>query len=574
MEDNILNQEVAKRWLEKTGVTVTVAANGAEAVSLVDQRRFDLVLMDLQMPVMDGFEATRRIRKAHRDLPVIALSAAVLEADRQKARRAGMNAHLAKPIDKNELYRKLSGWLKPIDVASGDAAQIPWLEGLEGFDVARGLGLADGDPAFYLTLLHHYNDQLTDEFADLVKPPEGMDRSEAAKKAHALKGVAGAVGHTRLADMAAEMDRAFKAGEAISETLSGELRAVMQDARQRLDALPALPGVTAQRNADTAGQDANRRSAGEGEASKPVVLIVDDQPANRMVLSKLLKDDYAIVTAESGAEALQIAAGERPPSLMLLDIEMPDMDGYEVCRRVKASVKTSGIAVIFVTGRDSAQDEEMGFSLGAVDYISKPFQPGIVRARVRNHINLKIRTDLFELLSSLDALTNIPNRRSFEEHLSREWARAARKGLSLSVAMMDIDHFKLYNDHYGHGAGDDCLRLVARTLKKTLTRPTDIIARYGGEEFVALLPDTDAKGALHIGEQMRAAVEAAAIAHGYSPTAPVVTLSIGVATQIRKGSKDAARPLIDAADAALYQAKAFGRNQVCAAGGEPTKKEV
>jgi diguanylate cyclase (GGDEF)-like protein len=297
-------------------------------------------------------------------------------------------------------------------------------------------------------------------------------------------------------------------------------------------------------------------------SAKPSVLIVDDQPANLMVLSKLLKEEYHVLVATNGPKALAIAAGQNPPVLMLLDIEMPEMDGYDVCRRLKADDRTSGIAVIFVSARDTVGDEEMGFRLGAVDYISKPFHPAIVRARVRNHIDLKIKTDLLEKLSKQDSLTDIPNRRNFEESLDREWRRAARTGRPLSLVMMDIDCFKSFNDHYGHGAGDECLRRVARILKSALSRPMDVVARYGGEEFVALLPDTDPSGARHVAENLRAAVQTAAIPHVHSNSAPVVTLSIGVATHGPDNPKTNASHLQQSADQALYMAKAQGRNQV------------
>ncbi len=293
---------------------------------------------------------------------------------------------------------------------------------------------------------------------------------------------------------------------------------------------------------------------------KATVLIVDDQPANLMVLSRLLKDDYRVLVANNGAKAIDIARGDSQPVLLLLDIEMPGMDGYDLCRKLKEDERTSGIAVIFVTARDAAEDEEMGFRLGAVDYISKPYHPGIVRARVRNHVNLKIKTDMLEKLSNRDGLTNIPNRRYFEERLEGEWARSWRSGSPLAIAMMDIDHFKLYNDHYGHGAGDDCLRRVANILKKSLTRSMDMIARYGGEEFVALLPDTDLNGARHVGEQLRDAVERATIRHEHSPTASVVTLSVGVAAHTQSAPKADAGKLLQCADRALYSAKEQGRN--------------
>lgn len=295
---------------------------------------------------------------------------------------------------------------------------------------------------------------------------------------------------------------------------------------------------------------------------KGTVLIVDDQPANIHALAKLIKDEYHILAATSGDKALEIASGAEPPDLILLDIMMPDMDGYEVCRRLKDTEQTNDIPVIFVTAMDSEEDEEMGFSLGAVDYISKPFNPVIAKARIRNQINLKIRTDMLEKLSMYDGLTDIPNRRFFEVSLEREWLRTQRFFKPLSLLMIDIDNFKPYNDNYGHGAGDDCLRNVARTLKNTLVRPADLIARYGGEEFVALLPETDEQGALHVAQELCSAVQNLGIRHEYSPTAPVVTMSVGTATFTSENSVESSEKLLKIADLALYRAKKNGRNQV------------
>jgi diguanylate cyclase (GGDEF)-like protein len=295
---------------------------------------------------------------------------------------------------------------------------------------------------------------------------------------------------------------------------------------------------------------------------KKVVLIVDDQPANIHALGKLIKDDYQVLAATSGSKALEIANSQEQPDLILLDIMMPQMDGYEVCRRLKASEYTHSIPVIFVTARDTTEDEEKGFSLGAVDYISKPFRPTIARARIKNHMNLKIKTDMLEKLSMLDGLTDVPNRRFFEESLAREWARAERNGLPLSLVMLDIDDFKLYNDNYGHGAGDECLQRVARILKNSLVRPMDLLARYGGEEFVALLPETDAPGAMHVAREMNSAVQKSGIRHEYSRVSSVVTVSVGVATHSESAPPKSPDQLQKAADLALYRAKDMGRNQV------------
>lgn len=293
----------------------------------------------------------------------------------------------------------------------------------------------------------------------------------------------------------------------------------------------------------------------------PKVLIVDDEPSNIQALAKLLKSDYRIQVANNGEKALAIARSDESPDLILLDIQMPGLDGYEVCRRLKEDPNTSRLPIIFVTGQDSVSDEEKGFNLGAVDYISKPFHPTIARARVRTHMNLKIKTDLLEQISMLDGLTGIPNRRYLDENLSKEVARASREKSPLSVIMMDIDHFKAYNDHYGHGAGDACLQKVATVLAGTLNRPADWLGRYGGEEFIALLAATDASGAAKVAEMLRNSVADLAITHDYSSAADVVTLSLGIATQAPDEKEPQAAKLLKQADDALYRSKKAGRNR-------------
>jgi diguanylate cyclase (GGDEF)-like protein len=297
---------------------------------------------------------------------------------------------------------------------------------------------------------------------------------------------------------------------------------------------------------------------------RATLLIVDDQPANIHALAKLLKDDYRIITATSAAKALELARRDPTPDLILLDILMPEQDGYAICRELKADETTHAIPVIFVTALDQAQDEAKGLQLGAADYISKPFNPAIVRARVHNQVSLKLKTDLLEQIALQDGLTEIPNRRYFDRKLAQEWNRQPRHQQPLSLLMIDIDHFKPYNDHYGHGAGDGCLRRVAQALQEVPARSADLVARYGGEEFVALLPDTDAVGARAVAEEMRAAVHALAIAHAYSPVSDHITLSIGGSTHQPPSQHPAmdAEALKRAADQALYQAKTQGRDRV------------
>ncbi len=295
--------------------------------------------------------------------------------------------------------------------------------------------------------------------------------------------------------------------------------------------------------------------------SKPVVLIVDDQPANIHAMARLIREDYTLLAATSGARALELATGNKVPDLILLDIMMPGMSGYEVCRQLKSDPKTKDIPVIFITARSDSEDEAMGLDFGAVDYIAKPFNNAVVRARVRTHLKLKTRTDMLENLAMLDGLTGVANRRSLDKSLELEWRRAARTGQAISLIMIDIDHFKAYNDHYGHGAGDRVLQRIAETLSYVINRPSDLLARYGGEEFAFLLPETDAKGAAWLAGNIRQAVAELALHHGFSPTARHITISVGHATR-KADPERSSQYLLEAADQALYGAKKAGRNRV------------
>ena len=297
-------------------------------------------------------------------------------------------------------------------------------------------------------------------------------------------------------------------------------------------------------------------------SNKPMILVVDDVPTNVQILAEALHGLYRIKVASNGNDALDIAQREPHPDLILLDVMMPDMDGFEVCRRLKADLRTQKIPVIFATAMSSTSDEERGLNLGAVDYITKPFVIPIAKARIRNHIRLKQQADRLEALSLLDALTDIPNRRRYDESLASEWARAKRDRTPLSLIMIDIDHFKEYNDYYGHGAGDVCLQRVATELVEGVVRPGDLVARYGGEEFVVILPDTDKDAAGQIAERLRERIEKLNLAHAYSGTKSVITISAGVATQTELGECLSSRMLHDSADKALYMAKAGGRNRV------------
>ncbi len=296
---------------------------------------------------------------------------------------------------------------------------------------------------------------------------------------------------------------------------------------------------------------------------RPRLLVVDDQPVNIQALHQAFAADHQVLMATSGEQALALCISQQP-DLVLLDVVMPGMNGHEVCRRLKADAETRDIPVIFITAHDDEAAETLGLELGAADFISKPINPKIVRARAHTHLTLKAQSDQLRQWAYIDGLTGAHNRRYFDERLDAEWRRAARSRSALSLVLLDVDFFKPYNDRYGHQAGDDCLRLVATSLRANLKRPGDLIARYGGEEFVCLLPDTALPGAMVVAQQLGAAVHALRIEHGDSTVAAVVTVSLGVCAQPGPAPGDATT-LLRQADAQLYRAKSEGRHRACGA---------
>ncbi|MDX1694388.1 MAG: diguanylate cyclase [Ketobacteraceae bacterium] len=292
---------------------------------------------------------------------------------------------------------------------------------------------------------------------------------------------------------------------------------------------------------------------------KATILIVDDEPLNIQVLSQALSPWYRIKAATNGETALEVASSDDPPDLILLDIKMPQMDGYEVCQQLKKRRSTTHIPIIFITGKNSAEDETRGLELGAMDYITKPFSVPIVMARVRNQIMLKVKTDMLEELISTDSLTEVANRRRFDIVLNDEWRRGVRSHEPLSLLMMDLDHFKSINDSYGHPAGDSCLKQIAQTLNQSMRRSSDTLARFGGEEFAAIVPNCDFESAMNLAEKMRKEVESLVVRLANTQKEIRVTTSIGVAS-CKPRRNMSHNKLLDAADEQLYKAKSEGRN--------------
>ena len=319
------------------------------------------------------------------------------------------------------------------------------------------------------------------------------------------------------------------------------------------------------------------------------ILIVDDSLSNRNVLESILVEaGYChIATASSPFEAFNFLSLEDPEraitvDLILMDILMPGMDGIEACSQLKARPHLKDIPVIMITSQKEMGMLDAAFNAGAMDYIVKPLQKVELLARIRSALALKKEMDkrkereqellqltckleeAYEQLrqqSSLDGLTEIANRRHFDEYLEVEWKRAQRDHNLISLIMADIDVFKYYNDNYGHQAGDECLRKVAKQMEVVLKRPGDLVARYGGEEFAVILPETDLEGAARVAEEIRTAVEKIAIPHAHSTVSNYITISLGVAASA-PSLNSSSDELVNKADQALYRAKQNGRNRV------------
>jgi len=292
---------------------------------------------------------------------------------------------------------------------------------------------------------------------------------------------------------------------------------------------------------------------------RSTILVVDDNLSNIEVIYEMLTPTYEVLFATSGLEALELTVATHP-DLILLDVMMPGLNGYEVCRHLKMDVVTQQIPIIFITAVGQTDSEEKGLKLGAIDYIAKPFSPAVVKARIANHLELKRYRDLLADLAWVDGLTGVRNRRQFDDFIERELRTAVRADRPLSLIMLDIDYFKHYNDHYGHLAGDDCLKKVAQTLESALCRSADMIFRYGGEEFACLLPETNAAGAMAVAHRMLDVIQQLNIEHVNSAK-KVVTVSVGVCTLIPQ-QRSKIENLIEPADKALYRAKELGRNRV------------
>ncbi len=556
-EDNPINQKVADTLLRAMGLGVTIVGDGRQAVeaALGGAVSFDAVLMDVDMPGMGGLEATRLIRKriGGDQLPIIGLTALTLDEDARMCREAGMDDVITKPIDAFALHDTLKSRLRilpPADIQPAGDSGLP--AELPPFDIAGALRRVDGNRMLLRDMIAGFHRHYGEAIPEMRRLLGTGRRDEARRLAHSLRGMAGALEAGALAAAAGAVETAIRRD---CRDLDGDL------ARLEAALLPALAGAASVAVAapersplPVAGADAAERNT--------KILIIDDDPLNILALRDILGAEHQTIVAPDGAGALELARTANP-DLILLDIMMPGMDGYEVCAHLKANMATAHIPVIFITSLGDIEAEIRGLQVGAADYVSKPISAPVIRMRIRNQIELKKARDGLTILAEVDSLTGLENRRRLDEVLDTELRRLRRSRGLLSLILLDVDHFKAFNDTYGHVAGDDCLRQIGSAIRGAVNRSSDHAARYGGEEFCVVLSETDHRGAQALAERIRAGVAGLRIPHQASSAAGHVTVSLGVLT-VRCRLGDTAKELLSRVDAQLYRAKNAGRNCIVA----------
>lgn len=329
-------------------------------------------------------------------------------------------------------------------------------------------------------------------------------------------------------------------------------------------------------------------SASSAAPSSTSILIVDDNPENLSVaLTFLTGKEFEVAVATDGSSALE-SAQLVTPALILLDVMLPDISGFKLCEQLKSNPALSGTPVIFMTALDEPQYKVQGFEAGGVDYLTKPLERLELLARIETHLRIRQQTQSLQTanhylqqanqtlqlqnrnvtennrklqqLVHIDGLTQVGNRRCFDERLNQEWLRLRRERHPLSLILFDIDYFKAYNDRYGHPAGDTCLAQIAQTVNRLLKRPGDLLTRYGGEEFAVILPNVDTDGAIYVANCIHTEIARLKIHHESSSVSPYVTVSQGISTSLPSNDVTPEK-LLQLADQALYLAKQQGRDQ-------------
>ncbi|MDT8371365.1 MAG: response regulator [Gammaproteobacteria bacterium] len=554
VEDNIVNQKVANCQLVKLGYKVDIANNGQEAVEMLRTSDYALVLMDCQMPVLDGYDATKQIRQdeqaaSKQPAIIIAMTANTMESDRQNCLASGMNDFLAKPILKETLQSMLAKWLpestvsEKSSISDNEEADLHHKDAIFNTEIVAALHAEIGDligevASSYLTdtpeLLEHLHHAVQANDLDQVK-----------LLTHTLKSSSLQLGMTGLGNLAAELEKQVRS--------SGEICS-----HQELEQLQRLFKQGAAELADYA-QDAKHEPNLKSTDNNATVLVVDDDATTRIMLRRVMEaDGYHVEEAHNGEQAVALFRSVQP-EIILMDCMMPVMNGFDACKKIHATPEGANTSVLMITGLNDDVTIQRAISSGAADFISKPIYLPVLSQRVKHLIEMKRAQEHVKHIAYHDVLTGLPNRMLFNDRLQAAIKATKRNVGRLAVMFLDLDHFKKVNDSLGHAAGDKLLQMVAVRIKGLL-RDSDTLSRMGGDEFTILFPD------LGEGEEGIRSLQTIATKIIHSLTEPFMIeghkmfIGTSIGASLCPDDSDDPYSLLKNADAAMYNAKANGRN--------------
>ena len=582
VEDNEMNLKLFSELLKIGKYNFLEAINGEIGLEIAKKHKPDLILMDIQLPGMDGLSATRAIRSdpdiAH--IPVVALTAHAMQGDKHKCIEAGCDGFITKPIDTRKFLSQVTEYLPSVKSNTKQTNETPILP------VPRIL-IVDDDPKNVKLLSAYLHDEPYD-ILTAYSGEEALDLTRSEKPDLILLDIMmpGKDGFTVAKELKAERDtasipiimvtalsstkdkiRGLEAGaeEFLSKPVNRE------EIRTRVASVLKLKQYRSQLNIRKQTESSLRIEKVQGQKKlaqkgQSKVLIVDDDPnEQKMLLNYLKNEDFNVFTATNGEDALKTAMREEV-DLIILDVLLPKMDGFMVCRRIKQSKETKNIQVVLITCLDDMDSRIKGIEIGADDFLVKPLESRELLARSRILIQKKNYIDQLHehceiAISSaiLDGLTGLYNNSYLKQFLKLEIKRCARENHPLSLLMMDIDGFKTINDTFGHYKGDEVLRRVGKIIKSSI-REIDLPARYGGDEFAIAFPYTHSEGAAHAAKRIQEKLIANMIHVEGEEMALSIDTSIGIASY--PGSAESIAELINIADAMLYRARKNGKNRI------------
>ncbi len=546
VEDSPINQKLTLAQLAKLGYRADVAENGQDALDVMQDRDYDLVLMDCQMPVMDGFEATRTIRESEKNqgghLTIIAMTANAMQGDRETCILAGMDDYLSKPVMMEELKALLAHWLAGEEKSipgnlSGKMEQQPTLDTQTTEELYSLVGTEFSD------ILRIFLDETPELIVALQQAVSSGDSEQAMRVAHRLKSGSASMGARLFSEMCLQIEKLARTG--VIDATVRDIAAQLGDEFQRLcreletfcvhieGAAPALNPLT----------------------DNAMVVVVDDDRAMRQMIHKVLASSgFRVEQAEDGAQALNLCT-RLMPDIVLMDALMPVMDGFEACARLRQQPGTENIPVLMVTGLNDEQSVDKAMKAGASDFITKPIYWPLLLQRLRHILANQRAEQQIKHLAYHDTLTGLPNRMLFHDRLQQALNQAVREGHIMGVMFLDLDRFKIINDTLGHDVGDELLKAVSQRLVNCI-RQGDTVVRLGGDEFTIILPV--------IAKAEDAALVAQKILTTLAEPFPLnhqelhITSSIGISLYPDDGTNT--QTLIKNADIAMYRAKDLGKN--------------